>query len=156
MKLNEIKTLAIELEEWALRDGKKGGWKKITPLITEHHHCELLESLANITSPEEYARRLHNNTQIIQRAFRNDTPNYRRQAAALAPAIRAAMDAELEEQTDMCTRAAIANRECIEATSALLTGKPLQVIQREAFEAIDALAHLAGVTVRITNERSSA
>lgn len=28
MKLNEIKLLAIELEEWALKDGKKGGWKK--------------------------------------------------------------------------------------------------------------------------------
>ncbi len=49
MKLNEIKTLAIELEEWALKDGKKGGWKKIVPLITAHHYGDLLESLDGIT-----------------------------------------------------------------------------------------------------------
>lgn len=156
MKLNDIQTLAIELEEWALKDGKKGGWKKITPLITAHHYGDLLESLADIVNPEEFARRLHNNTQIIQRAFRNDTPNYRRQAAELVPAIRAAMDSEQAQQNDMCFRVAIANKECVEATSAALTGKPREVIQRETLEAIDALAQLAGVTVRIAYERRAA
>lgn len=149
MKLNEIKTLAIELEEWALKDGKKGGWKKIVPLITAHHYGDLLESLDGIASPEEFARRLHNNTQIIQRAFRNDTPNYRRQAAQLAPAIRAAMESELAEQHDVHNLVAIANKECIEATSAVLTGKPMQVIHKEAVEAIQALADLIpGVSIQ--------
>lgn len=110
MKINEIKLLAIELEEWAMKDGRKGGWKKIVPLITSHHYGDLLDSLADIVDPSEYVRRLHNNTQIIQRAFRNDTPNYRGQAAALAPAIRAAMDAELAGQHDLHNLVAIANR----------------------------------------------
>ena len=92
MKINEIKLLAIELEEWAMKDGRKGGWKKIVPQITAHHYGDLLDSLADIVDPSEYARRLHNNTQIIQRAFRNDTPNYRGQAAALAPAITTGSD----------------------------------------------------------------
>lgn len=144
----DIKTLAIELEAWA-----KGRWKTVVPLIAEHHHGDLLLPLTGINNAEEFARRLHNNTQIIQRAFRNDTPNYRRHAAALAPAIRSAMNAELARQDDTHTRVAIANRECIEATSAALTGKPLAVIQKETFEAIDALAQLAGVTVHIAHER---
>ncbi|MCU6199084.1 hypothetical protein KWI12_19705 [Citrobacter cronae] len=149
MKINEIKSLAIELEEWALKDGKKGGWKKIVPLITAHHYGDLLESLDGIASPEEFTRRLHNNTQIIQRAFRNDTPNYNRQAAALAPAIRAAMESELAELHDVQNLVAIANKECIEATCAVLTGKPLQVIHKEAMEAIQALAEfIPGVTIK--------
>lgn len=147
MKLNEIKTLSIELEDWA----KKRGWKKAAVMITEHHCGDLLESLANTINPDEYARRLHNNTQIIQRAFRNDTPNYRRQAAALAPAIRAAIEAELEEQNDVCTRAVLANKECIEATSAVLTGKPMQVIRKEGTEAIEAIAAACGLTIQIKN-----
>lgn len=151
MKLTDIKALAIELEEWALKDGKKGGWKKIIPLITEHHFGDLLENLSGAISSQEYNRRLHNNTQIIQRAFRNDTPNYHRQAAALAPAIRAAMKAELEEQNDICTRAVLANKECIEATSAVLTGKPMQVIRKEGTEAIEAIAAACGLTIQIEN-----
>lgn len=151
-----IKTLALELEDWAAKNGKQGGWKKITPLITAHHHGNLLESLSSITSASEYARRLHNNTQIIQRAYRKSTPNYRRQAEALAPAVRAAMDLELEKQNTTFARVAMTNRECIEATNAALLNKPLPVIQREALEAIDALAQLAGVTVNITAERRAA
>lgn len=144
----DIKTLAIDLEAWA-----KGRWKTVVPLIAEHHQGDLLLPLTGINNADEFARRLHNNTQIIQRAFRNDTPNYRRNAAALAPAIRAAMNAELARQDDTHIRVAIANRECIEATSAALTGKPLAVIQKETFEAIDALAQMAGVTVHIAHER---
>jgi hypothetical protein len=151
-----IKTLALELEDWATKNGKQGGWKKITPLITAHHHGQLLESLTDITSAAEYARHLHNNTQIIQRAFRKSTQNYRRQADELAPAVRAAIDAEQAMQGDTQNRVATVNRECIEATSAALLNKPLPVIQREAFEAIDALAQLAGLTVNITAERRTA
>ncbi|OIY27763.1 hypothetical protein BEH69_18575 [Citrobacter freundii] len=47
MKINEIKLLAIELEEWAMKDGRKGGWKKIVPLITAHHYDDLLDNLAD-------------------------------------------------------------------------------------------------------------
>lgn len=144
----KLKTLAIDLEDWSRKNGKNGGWKKIVPLITENHHGDLLQPLAGITSPDEYARRLHNNTQIIQRAFRNDTPNYRRHAAELAPAVIAAMNAEQAEQGDTHTRAAIANRECIEATCAVLTGKSLAVIRQETFEAIDALARMIGISVQ--------
>lgn len=144
----DIKTLGIDLESWA-----KGRWKTAVQLIAEHHQGDLLLPLTGINNADEFARRLHNNTQIIQRAFRNDTPNYRRHAAALAPAVRAAMNSELEQQGDTHIRVAIANRECIEATSAALTGKPLAVIRKETFEAIDALAQLAGVTVHIAHER---
>lgn len=148
MKINEIQTLAIELEEWALKDGKKGGWKKITPLITAHHYGDLLESLDCKLSTTEYTRRLLNNTQIIQRAFRINTPNYHRQAAELAPAIRAAIDAELAAQRNAVYLAAIANRECVEATNAVLTGKPAAVIRKEAAEAIQALLpFVPGMTV---------
>lgn len=48
MKINEIKLLALELEEWAMKDGRKGGWKKIVPLITAHHYGDLLDSLADM------------------------------------------------------------------------------------------------------------
>lgn len=147
----KIKTLSLELESWA-----KGRWKTAAELITNHHAGGLLLQLVGVTDPEEFARRLHNNTQIIQRAFRNDTPTYRRHAAALAPAVRAAIDAEQAEKTDQQSLVATANRECIEATSAVLTGKSPAVIQQETLEAIDALAQLAGVTVQIAHTRCAA
>ena len=46
-------------------------------------------------------------------------------------------------------RAARVNKECIEATNAVFTGKPQPVIRRETLEAIDALAQMAGVKVQI-------
>ena len=46
-------------------------------------------------------------------------------------------------------RAAKVNKECIEATNAVFTGKPLPVIRREGLEAIDALAQLVGVKVHV-------
>ncbi|MDI3359742.1 toxin YdaT family protein [Lelliottia sp. V89_10] len=147
----DIKTLAIETEAWA-----KGRWKTAAELITKYHAGDLLQPLAGITDAAEFSRRLHNNTQTIQRALRIDTANYRRRAAELAPAIRAAMDSELAQQHNQHAQVAIANKECIEATSAVLTGKPQAVIRQEAFEAIDALAQLAGVTVHIAHERRAA
>lgn len=30
MKINEIKLLAIELEEWAMKDGRKGAGKRLS------------------------------------------------------------------------------------------------------------------------------
>jgi hypothetical protein len=110
---------------------RKKGWKTVTQLITPHHFGDLLLSLNDVTDPDEYARRLHNNKQIIQRAFRNDTPNYLKQAEALSYAIRAAIDNELEQNNCMHYRAAKVNKECIEATNAVFTGKPLPVIRRE-------------------------
>lgn len=141
----EIKKLACELESWA----QEKGWKTVTQLITPHHFGDLLQSLDDVSDPDEYARRLHNNKQIIQRAFRNDTPNYRKQAEALSHAIRTAIDSELAQKDCMHYQAARVNKECIEATNAVFTGKPKPVIRRETLEAIDALAQLAGVKVKI-------
>jgi Protein of unknown function (DUF1019). len=143
----EIKKLAYELESWA----QERGWKTVTQLITPHHFGDLLQSLDNVTDPDEYARRLHNNKQIIQRAFRNDTPNYLKQAEALSYAIRTAIDNELAQKDCMHYQAARVNKECIEATNAVFTGKPQPVIRRETLEAIDALAQLVGVKVQIMN-----
>ncbi|NJQ19609.1 hypothetical protein HCO69_08175 [Pantoea sp. LS15] len=141
----EIKKLACELESWA----QEKGWKTVTQLITPHHFGDLLQSLDNVTDPDEYARRLHNNKQIIQRAFRNDTPNYLKQAEALSYAIRTAIDNELAQKDCKHYQAARVNKECIEATNAVFTGKPQPVIRRETLEAIDALAQMAGVKVHI-------
>lgn len=141
----EIKKLACELESRA----QEKGWKTVTQLITPHHFGDLLQSLDDVSDPDEYARRLHNNKQIIQRAFRNDTPNYLKQAEALSYAIRTAIDKELAQKDCMHYRAAGVNKECIEATNAVFTGKPQPVIRRETLEAIDALAQMAGVKVQI-------
>lgn len=143
----EIKKLACELESWA----QEKGWKTVTQLITPHHFGDLLLTLNDVTDPDEYARRLHNNKQVIQRAFRNDTPNYLKQAEALSYAVRAAIDNELEQKDCMLYQAAKVNKECIEATNAVFTGKPQPVVRRETLEAIDALAQLVGVKVQIMN-----
>ncbi|HDT2078897.1 MULTISPECIES: hypothetical protein [Enterobacter] len=148
----EIKKLACELESWA----QEKGWKTVTQLITLHHFGDLLLTLNDVTDPDEYARRLHNNKQVIQRAFRNDTPNYLKQAEALSYAVRAAIDNELEQKDCMLYRAARVNKECIEATNAVFTGKPQPVIRRETLEAIDALAQLVGVKVQIMNSHRAA
>jgi hypothetical protein len=148
----EIKKLAFELESWA----QEKGWKTVTQLITPHHFGDLLQSLDDVSDPDEYARRLHNNKQIIQRAFRNDTPNYLKQAQALSYAIRTAIDNELEQKECMLYRAARVNKECIEATNAVFTGKPQPVIRRETLEAIDALAQLVGVKIQIMNSHRAA
>ena len=148
----EIKKLACELESWA----QEKGWKTVTQLITPHHFGDLLQSLDDVSDPDEYARRLHNNKQIIQRAFRNDTPNYLKQAEALSYAIRTAIDNELEQKDCILYRAARVNKECIEATNAVFTGKPQPVIRRETLEAIDALAQLVGVKVQIMNSHRAA
>ncbi|EOZ7540076.1 Protein of uncharacterised function (DUF1019) [Enterobacter hormaechei] len=148
----EIKKLACELESWA----QEKGWKTVTQLITPHHFGDLLQSLDDVSDPDEYARRLHNNKQIIQRAFRNDTPNYRKQAEALSYAIRTAIDSELAQKDCMHYQAARVNKECIEATNAVFTGKPKPVIRRETLEAIDALAQLVGVKVKLVSTCSNA
>lgn len=148
----EIKKLASELESWA----QEKGWKTVTQLITPHHFGDLLQPLDNVTDPDEFARRLHNNKQIIQRAFRNNTPNYLKQAQALSYAIRTAIDNELEQKECMLYRAARVNKECIEATNAVFTGKPQPVIRRETLEAIDALAQLVGVKIQIMNSHRAA
>ena len=148
----EIKKLACELESWA----QEKGWKTVTQLITPHHFGDLLQSLDDVSDPDEYARRLHNNKQIIQRAFRNDTPNYLKQAEALGYAIRTAIDNELVQKDYMHYRAARVNKECIEATNAVFTGKPQPVIRRETLEAIDALAQLVGVKIQIMNSHRAA
>lgn len=141
----EIKKLGLELEQWAAEKG----WKTITPMITAHHSGDLLQSL-NIQDAKEYSRRLHNNAQIIKRAFRGDSPKYRRNAEALSYAVQAAMDAELADLAAEQLRAAVANRECIEATNAVLMRKPKEIIRKETLEAIYALADfLPGYEVKL-------
>ncbi|MDY3570242.1 hypothetical protein [Enterobacter hormaechei] len=143
----DIKSLTLELECWA-----KGRWKNAAELITKHHQGELLEPLNDKLPAAEHGRRLHNNTQIIQRAFRGETAHYRRLAIALAPAVRAAIGEEEQQQQEEHRQVAIANRECIEATSAMLLRKPSGVIQQETLEAINALASLAGMKVQISHQ----
>jgi hypothetical protein len=143
----EIKTLHIELEAWAT----KNGWKGVTELITKHHLGDLLESLDGVTDGTEYGRRTHNNAQIIKRAFRGTTPKYIRHAAMLAPAVRAAMDAELDERKGEQFRVASSSKEHSEVICAVLTGAPLAVIQKEAMESIMSTALLAGLVVQIAH-----
>ncbi|MCJ3066398.1 hypothetical protein LN032_03910 [Klebsiella pneumoniae] len=141
----EIKKLGMELEQWAAEKG----WKTITPMITAHHNGELLESL-NVQDVKEYSRRLHNNAQIIKRAFRGESTKCRRKAEALSYAVQAAMNAELVELAAEQLRAAVANRECIEATNAVLMRKPKEIIRKETLEAIYALADfLPGYEVKL-------
>lgn len=147
----DIKLTAIELEAWA-----EGRWKAVVPLITRHHHGDLLEQLDGISDADDYSRRLHNNTQRIQRAFRNDTANYRQQARELAPAVMAAIEAELQELHDVHSQIANANRECTEATNAVLMRKPKAVIYREGIEAITALADLIGIKIDLSRVQQRA
>jgi hypothetical protein len=51
-------------------------------------------------------------------------------------------------------RAARVNKECIEATNAVFTGKPGN--QGETLEAIDALAQLVGVKVHVMHNHNAA
>ncbi|HEY2454113.1 MAG TPA: toxin YdaT family protein [Scandinavium sp.] len=147
----DLKLIAVELEAWA-----EGRWKAVVPLITKHHVGELLEVLDGITDADDYSRRLHNNTQRIQRAFRNNTANYRQQALDLAPAVMAAIDAEMQQLHDVHSQIANANRECTEATNAVLMRKPKTVIYREGIEAIAALADLIGINVDLSHARQRA
>jgi uncharacterized protein (UPF0335 family) len=60
------------------------------------------------------------------------------------------MEQELEELAAEQLRAAIANRECIEATNAVLMRKPKDVVRKETLEAIHALAEfLTGYEVKL-------
>ncbi|MEZ2600784.1 hypothetical protein [Kluyvera intermedia] len=146
----DIKSQALELECWA-----KGRWKNAAELITKHHQGDLLEPLNDSLSAAEHGRRLHNNTQIIKRAIRGESLHYHRMAIALTPAIRAAIEEEERQQQEEHQLVASANRECIEATSAMLLRKPSGVIRRETLEAINALASLAGVKVQISHHGGS-
>ncbi|MCS2154740.1 toxin YdaT domain-containing protein [Scandinavium goeteborgense] len=147
----DLKLLAVELESFA-----EGRWKGVVPLITQHHCGDLLEVLDGITDADDYSRRLHNNTQRIQRAFRNDTANYRQQARELAPAVRAAIEAEQRQLHDEHSLIANANRECTEATNAVLMRKPKAVIHREGIEAIAALAELIGINIDLSHAQQRA
>lgn len=149
----DIKLVELKLNAWA-----EGRWKAVVPMIVKNHHGNLLLSLEGIFDAKEYERRLHNNTQRIKRAFRADTPHNQRKAAALAPAVLAAIDAEQAQLQHQQDQVAVANRECIEATSAVLTGQPLAIVRRETIEAIYALAVLIpDVTVNFVHaERRAA
>lgn len=141
----EINTLHIELEAWAV----KKGWKGVTELITRHHLGDLLETLDGITDASEFERRVHNNGQIIKRAFRGTTPKYKRHAALLASAVRAAIDAELAEQKAEQYEVAVLIRENSDVAGAVLTGAPVAVIQKEVMELINQAAMMAGLVVRV-------
>ncbi|WP_336286594.1 toxin YdaT family protein [Cronobacter dublinensis] len=133
----EIKNLGMELEQWAAEKG----WKTITPMITAHHSGGLLESLS-VEDAKEYSRRLHNNAQIIKRAFRGNSPKYRRNAEVLSYAVKAAMNAELAERREVYALVAVATQEGAESTNAVLLGKPDEIVVKETIEAIIAYARL--------------
>ncbi|MBF0035900.1 hypothetical protein HAX39_25540 [Citrobacter freundii] len=151
MDITEIKAVGAELEDFAQKNRWRGGWKYVIPLIVKNHHGQLLDNLDDAPDTYELARRLHYNTQFIQRAFRKDTPNYHVYAMELLPAVRAAIASELLGQDDMHSVVANANKEFIEATNAVLTGKPMQVIRKEGMEAIEAAAHACGLTIQFKN-----
>lgn len=147
----DIKLLAVELESWA-----EGRWKAVVPMITKHHYGDLLELLEGISDADDYTRRLHNNTQRIQRAFRKETANYLKQARELAPAVMAAIEAEMQQLHDVHSQIANANRECTEATNAVLMRKSKAVIHREGIEAISALAELIGINIDLSHAQQRA
>ncbi|MCT6962720.1 toxin YdaT domain-containing protein, partial [Salmonella enterica subsp. enterica serovar Typhimurium] len=88
---------------------------------------------------------------IYHRWIEGRTPQHCEKLLELAPAIKAAIEAEQRNRTDLHSSVANTNRECIEATSAKLTGQPQSIVRKEAIEAINELANLADLTVHITS-----
>lgn len=119
--------------------------------ITEQYHLQGGGDLPLVVG------RIWNNQQnIYHRWINGDTQLQREKLRELVPAIRAVMESEQNKRDAIKWRVATANRECIEATNAALTGSPISIVRKETLEAIDALAQMAGVTVRITHERHAA
>ncbi|MFP2504468.1 hypothetical protein [Buttiauxella gaviniae] len=143
----EINTLHIELEAWAA----KKGWKYVVELITRHQQGDLLETLDDVVDGDEFARRVHNNKQRIQRAFDGTSKKHQLHAALLAPAVRAAIDAERAEQKDEQHMVATLIRENSDVAGAVLTGAPAAVIQKEAIELINHAAMMAGLVVQFVH-----
>jgi hypothetical protein len=144
IKHEQIQTLALSLAAMV-------GQAAAATMITEEYHKQGGGNLPLV------AGNIWNNQQnIFHRWLEGRTPHQRLKIRELAPAIHAAHEAELAQQNRVQIDVATTNKECIEATSAVLTGKPQAVIRQEAFEAIDALAQLAGVTVHIAHERRAA
>jgi len=144
IKHEQIETLALSLAAMV-------GQAAAATMITEEYH-----KLGGGNLPLVVGNIWNNQQNIFHRWLEGRTPHQRLKIRELAPAIRAAYAAELAQQNRVQIDVAITNKECIEATSAVLTGKPQAVIRQEAFEAIDALAQLAGVTVHIAPERRAA
>lgn len=144
IKIERIQTLLLAM-------AAEMGQAAAAASITEQYHL-----LGGGNLPLVVGNIWNNQQNIFHRWLNGDTPLQREKLRELVPAIRAVMAAEQKKRADAHTRVAIANRECIEATSAVLTGKPRVVVYQETVEAIDALAQLAGVTVRITHERRAA
>lgn len=119
--------------------------------ITEHYHA-----LGGGNLPLVVGNVWNNQQNIFHRWIEGRTQMQREKVRELIPAIRAAMRAEQGKRTDIQSRVATANRECIEATNAALTGQPSAFVRKEAFEAIDALAQLAGLVVHVAPERHAA
>lgn len=144
IKHEQIQTIAFSL-------AAKVGQAAAAAMITEKYH-----ELGGGNLPLVVGNIWNNQQNIFHRWLEGRTSHQRLKIRELAPAIRAASEADLAERNERQIRAAITNRECIEATNAVLMGEPPAVVQKETFEAIDALAQLAGVTVHITYERRAA
>lgn len=119
--------------------------------ITEHYHA-----LGGGNLPLVVGNIWNNQQNIFHRWIEGRTQQQRDKIRELVPAIRSVMRAEQGKRNDIQSRVANANCECIEATNAALTGQPAALIRKEAFEAIEALAQLAGVTVQIAHIRCAA
>lgn len=144
IKHEQIETLALSLAAMV-------GQAAAATMITEEYH-----KLGGGNLPLVVGNIWNNQQNIFHRWLEGRTPHQRLKIRELAPAIQAAHAAELGQQNRVQIDVANTNKECIEATSAVLTGKPQAVIRQEAFEAIDALAQLAGVTVHIAHVRRAA
>lgn len=144
IKLERIQTVALSL-------AAKVGQAAAAAMITEKYH-----ELGGGNLPLVAGSIWNNQQNIFHRWLEGRTPLQRLKIRELAPAIHAASEADLAERNDTQIRVAITNRECTEATNAILMGEPPAVVRKETFEAIDALAQLAGVTVHIIHERRAA
>lgn len=132
-------------------------------MITEKYH-----QLGGGNLPLVAGRIWNNQQNIYHRWIEGNTPQQRAKIRELVPAIEAAVEAEREERLSEACQAieaelhdehsliANANRECTEATNAVLMRKPKAVIHREGIEAISALAELIGINIDLPHAQQRA
>lgn len=138
IKHERIQTLLLAL-------AAEMGQAAAAAIITEKYH-----QLGGGSLPLVVGSIWNNQQNIYHRWIEGRTQQQRDKIRELVPAIQAVIRAEQKKRNDIQSRVAIANRECVEATNAVLMGSPISMIRKETLEAIDALALMAGVTVHIT------
>lgn len=137
IKHERIQTLLLAL-------AAEMGQAAAAAIITEKYH-----QLGGGNLPLVVGSIWNNQQNIYHRWIEGRTHQQREKLRELVPAIQAVIREEQKKRNDTHSRVATANRECVEATNAVLMGSPISMIRRETLEAIDALAQMAGVTVHI-------